>query len=129
MRVTVTEIERALRVAAGVRTAAAERLGISRQALARRIQASARLQRVVAEVEDNLLDMAEAKILQSVQAGDLSSARYLLDRKGRARGWGSRTEITGPAGAPVTFNLTELSDDDLDRLEQAVQPHSPARRR
>jgi hypothetical protein len=127
VRVTVAEIAIALKSAGGIRSAAAESLGITRQGLEKRIKSSPRLQQVERDVRELVLDRAEAVVLKGVQADDLQSARYLLDRWGKHRGFTTRTEVTGAAEAPVEVNVNwgDLTDEQLEAFARAARLADP----
>ena len=84
-----TAIVEAIRNARGILAVAARALGIPRGTLAARVSRDPRLQAVVAEAREVLLDDAESVILQAVQAGDKKVARWVLATLGRGRGFGA----------------------------------------
>lgn len=71
------------------------------------------------------LDFAEMKLVSSavgVVANALKknepwAACFVLKTKAKNRGWSERMEHTGRDGAPL-FDLTKLTDDELDQLEK-----------
>lgn len=105
------QIKAALKSSSGIAAHAAERLQTSRQNIWQRIQRSTELQMYIAEIEQNIIDQAEAIVLVAMNERQLDSkkptkeavriSQWMLDRKGRGRGYSTRTELTGPDGAPL----------------------------
>lgn len=62
------------------------------------------------------LDMSESQLLKAIQSGDGPMIRFHLATKGKRRGYTERTELTGADGGPVVIELSELSDDELERI-------------
>lgn len=72
---------------------------------------------------EKVLDMAEGQVLKAVQAGDLQTAKWVLARKGKERGWGEdnslklvnddplRIDLTGDTMTPE--ELTEATDVEI----------------
>lgn len=100
--ITNAQLKAALKASAGVYAMAAERLGTSRQNVYQRVQRSEELKAFVAEVEESLLDAAEAVIADAiVNKKDTKVARWFLGTKGKKRGFTTRQEHTGPDGSAI----------------------------
>lgn len=69
-------------------------LGVSRTALYKFLEKHPEVNSLRREIEDNQIDTAEFHIAQSIRAGDLGTIRWYLARKGKARGYSSRHELT-----------------------------------
>jgi hypothetical protein len=67
----------------------ARALGTSRQNIHQRIRASPELQAAMAEVDDELLDVAEGNIARLIRQGDRATIMWYLSGKGRSRGYGT----------------------------------------
>lgn len=85
----------------GVATSIAQRLGISRQAVHKRINADAELLAAMSEAADTLVDMAEGVLIKKLRAGDRVAAVFVLSTKGKNRGWGREAASTVPTAAPT----------------------------
>jgi hypothetical protein len=72
----------------------------SRQTVWRLIQDNPELQRILQEVDEATLDIAERTIRDGVLAGDKDATRFFLMTKGKDRGWTKRVESTGANGGP-----------------------------
>ena len=55
---------------------------------------------------EKVLDMAEGQVLKAVNAGDLQTAKWVLSRKGKARGWGEDNSLKLVNEDPLNINLT-----------------------
>jgi hypothetical protein len=88
-----------LRTAYGSRTPASMRNYIKRHPA---------LQRVVEEVVEDNLDLAEHKLLAGINADNMTATIFYLKTKGRARGYVERREQTGPNGAPIAAVMTVI---------------------
>ncbi len=114
--VTDANLELALRKNAGIKSLAANAVGITRQAVQDRVAKSERLQRVLVEIEETTMDMAEGVILSGIRAKDKQTARWYAERKGKGRGYASKTELS-------------ISDDDLEAVVAAFGGNLDALRR
>jgi DNA-binding Lrp family transcriptional regulator len=90
---TIAAIEAALRRLDGSISAAASDLGITAQAVRDRIRRSGHLQDVLADIDVSLLDDAESVLRKAIRAGDTATTRWFLERKGRARGYGTKVDV------------------------------------
>lgn len=121
--ITITQLKVALKAAAGIPAVAAESLKCSRQNVCQRIANSAELRRFVDEVEQTIVDLAEGVVVDALRKKDRPTARWVLETKGRHRGWVRRSELTGADGAPlpaanVSIQITyvEARKDEEDVL-------------
>lgn len=99
--ITNAQLMAALRKHAGVYVLAAQELDTSRQNVWQRVNRSPELQAFVAQIEEEVLDAAEAVVKSSILARDKQMTRWYLERKGKGRGWSTRVEHTGANGAPL----------------------------
>lgn len=112
-RLTIAQIEHALRQASGNVSYAAEALGVGRSTLYRRIQESAVLQQVLQDAREELVDIAEDALKQEVRKGNVTAIIFTLKTLGRSRGYIERAEheITGAGGGAVVIRVEGLMDD------------------
>lgn len=99
--ITEAELKAALRKHGGVYALAAHELQCTRQNVWARVTASEELQAYVAEIEEEIIDAAEAVVKDSILKKDKIMTRWYLERKGKHRGYTTRTEHTGKDGAPL----------------------------
>jgi len=112
-RRTVKEIEEALRRTYGTVAAAARMLGMNRQYLHERIAATPRLQEVLAEAREFMVDTAELKLVTLVQEGDVRAITFMLSRIGKSRGWGS--EVT------LNHRRLDVKNMSIEELEAVLR--------
>lgn len=130
--ITKAQLKAALKSAAGICAVAAEKLGTSRQNIYQRIASSPEIQAWVAEIEQSITDQAEAVVVMAMQERQpnsikptreaVNTSRWWLERKGRERGFSTRTELANPDGSPlappeVHFHLSYV---DAKAVEEDV---------
>jgi len=119
-KLTVDQIEQALRANGGWFTQAAKALGVSHQAVSKRVQQSERLQQVAEDVKAQYLDLAESKLMQKIKDGDLGAICFYLKCQGRHRGYVEKHkhEHTGENGAAIPqkmrIEFVDPGNDDAD---------------
>jgi len=115
MAKTIEEIEEALEKTGGWQTQAAKQLGITVQAVSKRIKGSERLQKKLAEIKGHYLDLAEFKLIEKIKTGDLGAICFYLKCQGKERGYIEKQQID----ANMTHNnaqkvTVEFVDKDPD---------------
>jgi hypothetical protein len=53
------------------------------------------------QIDEELLDLAEGKLIGHLQSGSLDALKFFLSTKGKDRGYSKRIEATGKGGAPL----------------------------
>ena len=91
-RHSADEIEAVLRRYHGNIWASSCQLGYTRQNLHLRIRKSKRLQAVVEEVREELIDVAEEKLKRKILDGNIAAILFFLKTQGKHRGWVERFE-------------------------------------
>lgn len=125
-------LEEALRKNAGVKAAAAQALGTTRQNVQQRVDRSAHLQAVLREIDEGLLDLAEGAVIKSINKGDSRTARWLLEMKGKSRGYINKVETSFDEGT-IEAIVGALRGDlgslraARDRLAEEVAPERQAK--
>lgn len=109
---TLDEIEAALIKGNGINAAAGKILGITGQAVSMRVKKSKRLQRVRAEITEDLIDVAENKLLKAINSDNLTATIFYLKTKGKNRGYSERQEITGKDGNAVEAKVVIYMPDN-----------------
>lgn len=99
--ISIPQIKAALRKNAAVLTLAARDLGCDRSNIVKRIERTPELQDLVAQIEQEVGDAAEAVIKNKILAGDGETARWYARYKLRDRGYSQRIEQTGVNGAAI----------------------------
>lgn len=114
-RLTVQQIEDALKKTAGNISQAAKSLGVNRNTLYNRIHNAPTLQTVLQNSREELVDIAESALLRGVIEGNMTAIIWTLKASpaAKARGWSERTEMTGADGGPiVVVNWDEPKSSD-----------------
>ncbi len=120
-RPTLEQVQKALTDANGNLTAAAKKLGVTRQCLYGWVKKRPELQDLRAEAGETLLDTAEDKIRRAVEQGEPWAIRFVLARKGRSRGWGNSLDIhTDPAHGKVVIVRLPDNGRDVDPAQAAA---------
>lgn len=115
--VTVEQIMAALTLTAGNILEASKKLKCSSQNIRQRIAASKELLEFCASLDEDVLDMAEGVIVHALRKNDATTARWLLDRKGKSRGIVERKEVTGPDGGAIQHAVTAQQVDPVTKEE------------
>lgn len=132
-RLSTATVAEALRQAAAIKSVAAQKLGISRSYLYDYIRAHPDLEDVIADVEEQTLDLAETQLVKALGEGDGQSVRFYLKTKGKNRGYTERVESTGPEGGPQVHRLapaldmSAYTDAELATLEALLEKGSNTR--
>lgn len=92
-------------------TATCAALNITRQTFYNRKAKSKKLQELVDEADESLLDFAESKLIEHINGGDVTSLIFFLKTKGKKRGYIERTEHDVNAN-PFQELMESLPDDD-----------------
>ncbi len=96
-------LEEALRKAGGIPAGAAQILGCARSTVTRRIAKSAKLQEFVEGLEEELLDMCESNMYAMCRAKDFRANRFVLETKGKHRGWSKQLHVQIDKPVPILF--------------------------
>lgn len=128
-RVTKAAMKKAIKDSGGIMTRVAERLGVHRTTVRHLLlkDSWAEERALFEEERDAVCDTAEQTIQDLiVQRIDLSqagvTARWLLERLGKERGFGTTEEIRiGGNGTPVKVDMVELSALPLTLRKQILR--------
>ena len=122
---TDDQIAEALISTSGIRTDAAVLLKCSRSTIKRYIDRSEVLARIEREAVEQLLDLAESKLADAINAGNLTAIMFYLKTKGKHRGYTERHQVEGKDGGPVEvkarLDLSGLSAAGIRFLQDVVQ--------
>ena len=120
-------VERALRHSGGVMAAAAQQLGVTRQAVHYRVRRSKRLQQVVEDTREHTLDLCDAKLFELIREGNLGAIIWYQKTQGKHRGYTERQEVTGKDGEPLDYlERQRAADRELSDLERARKARDAA---
>lgn len=92
-------------------SATATALGVSRQTLYTWKSQYPELKEKMADVEESLLDFTESKLLEAIQAGNLTAIIFHLKTKGKERGYIERVENNVSVN-PFEALMMSIPDDE-----------------
>ena len=112
-RYTVADFEPHIPKSGGIISTIANRVGCDWTTAKRFIEESPTLQRLYDNEQEAVLDLAESELVKSIQAGNTQDGKWLLTKKGKARGYGdeSKQDIT-----IRNIDVTKLTDAELEEL-------------
>ena len=84
----------ALRANHGIITATANALNVSRQTIHNKLNADPKLREIQEEARFGIVDIAESKFIENIQAGNEKSIIYALLSLGRSREYGARIIVS-----------------------------------
>lgn len=85
----------------GIISVIARRLGCSRQTVYNYMERYPEFKELIDDEREEIIDLAEFKLLKHVNAGELRAILFVLESLGKNRGWSKRTEVTGADGAAL----------------------------
>ena len=102
----------ALVKAQGKISLAAQLLGVTQQAVSKRIKRSRKLQEVRQQIWAEWIDLLELEEYQAARKGPqkMECRHFILThhREAKRRGWGKRVEVGGPGGGPVPVKMYDF---------------------
>jgi len=106
-RITIGQVEEALRKNGGWISQAAKSLGVSQSAVSQRIRKSEKLQKVLEEIEEYFLELSESKLITAVNNGEPWAIRMHLLCKGKNRGWIEKHQLEASGNINVSLVAPE----------------------
>jgi len=105
-RFTQKQVEKAVMEAGGILTAAARTLGCAACTIYEYIKRYPALKGVLSEAREGSLDLAESKLMEAINAGNLTAIIFFLKTQGKKRGYVERSEHDlRSAEAPIKFTI------------------------
>lgn len=93
----------------GILSQVARELNTSRSAIHDYLARHRHLLEEVAAAREELVDIAEWKLTEAIERGEIVAILFCLKTLGRHRGWAERYEVTGPGGADVQVTFVEAA--------------------
>lgn len=125
------EVIEALRKSGGLKTAAAQMLKVARGTLYSFLDENPDIEEALTDIDEEIKDLAEGKMLQLLRAGDPQTIRWFLEMKAKDRGYARRVENTGKDGGPIETrqkpDLSGLSDEEIELLLRAAEKREQER--
>ena len=65
---------------------------------------------------ESVLDLAEVKLIENIEDGDMGAIKYMLSTKGKKRGYVEKQQVEQQSITLNIDDLNSLSDEQLKRL-------------
>jgi len=101
--VTDKQIAEALEVTGGMIAPVARKFNMARRSIVRRVQKSEKLQDLLDDVRETVLDKAQLVVIKKINENNLEAAKFYLTRLGSDRGFGDKKFVD----ANVSVNKIE----------------------
>ena len=119
-RCTAKQVTEALLKSDGNLTAAASKLGVTRQAVYNYIKRYD-LQSVIEDARENMVDEAVGQLHRLVRDGNLGATIFYLKTQAKGRGFTERIEQTGANGEPIEYRQIKTEGrPGIDQLKEAL---------
>ena len=82
-----------------------EGYNVSRWTIYNRLQEFPNLKKKVEEEKEKFIDLAESKVLEAVNQGDVKTSMEVLKRLGKSRGWGDELDMKGDINANLKISI------------------------
>lgn len=113
LKFTEAQVAEAIVKSGGILAAVAVQLDCDRMTVRAYLERFPALQDVLAETKENLLDLAETKLITNIRDGNLTAVLFYLKCQGKSRGYVERLEN---AGTLVHFDAKSLTGESLKKL-------------
>ena len=117
----------ALKSSRGIVSAAARRLGMTRRQLTRRVKDSEKLKEVRDDARAEFCDLAESKLVELVEAGNVPSVLFELKCLAKDRGYVERAEVTGRDGKDLGEVVIPKREVTLEEWKDSLKLEQPLR--
>jgi len=122
-RVPDKKIIEAIRAIGPFISEVARSLSMKPNTLYHRVERTKKLQEVMDEERDAIVDISESNVWKGVKAGDKKDSKYILDRLGKNRGYTTRAEIIDLSEnkhITVTPDLSGFTADELKKFMEGL---------
>lgn len=110
---TIAGLEKAIYEKRGNLAAIGRQFDVTRQAVAKRVHGSAKLQKAWDEARETMLDNAETELYDQMLNGNTAALIFFLKTQGKGRGYVERQEIEQDGDVTVRF-VWESADGTND---------------
>lgn len=100
-RLKPADYANAITEAQGLISVAARRLGVSRGAVYNAMNRHKTVAEAAADARERTTDLAEGKLYQKINDGDMTAIIFYLKTQAKQRGYVERQELSGPGGGPI----------------------------
>jgi hypothetical protein len=124
-RVSEEDFIEAIYEGRGNRNAIARLLGLDISTVAKRVRNNPELQDHLKKASEYQKDVAELKLFELVEQGNLDAIKFYLSRQARDRGYGDRMDLSADMNMVRIWNLEVLGMEELKLLEQMARKALP----
>lgn len=118
----------ALKKTLGIVTEACELTGIARATHYNWLDNDPEYKLACEQMVEIALDYSESALRKAIDKGSVKAITFHLDRKGKRRGYGLKTEITGANGTPLISNAPDFSHFTVAELEELLKKDREAKK-
>lgn len=118
---TKERIIAAIRKANGLLTLVAKTTGLHYTTVKNYVHDYAEVKQAVIESKEKMLDFAESKLWEKIEAGDNTMIIFYLKTQGKARGYIERSEFTGAEGTPLVPQIVVQSENSKTMTERVTK--------
>ena len=93
-------------------------IDITRDAIYKRKESAPAIAAAFDEAEDEMLDIAESKLIKAIKRGEMKPIMFYLRTKGKRRGYTERQEITGANEKPI--EVDPFANWTTEQLKEAL---------
>lgn len=117
---TPAQIITALQNSGGIYSLAAQQLKCTVNTVKNYVKRYEPVADALAEIKDELLDLAEAQLLKLIRNEQLGAIIFYLKTQGKHRGYTERVENTGPDNGPIAlkFAVEDARSDIARKLDR-----------
>lgn len=102
---SVKKVAQAIREAKGIKSVAARRLGCSYMTLMRYVNKYPTVAKALEEAREELIDLAEGKLLERIQSGDMGAIKFFLQTQAKHRGYVVGQEVMHRGGEQLDVTV------------------------
>jgi len=95
----------------GIVSAVAKRLGCDWNTARKYINLWETTKKAFEDERNRLLDMAEATVFKAIKGGDVQTAKWVLSRLGRSRGYGDAVDVQAQGRIRIVLTWDGENDD------------------
>jgi len=119
---TQAQVIQAIKGSRGIKIDIARRLDVNRMTIRRYLRIYPEALAAYNQECEVVLDRAESKLYEkAIEEGSEQSLHFLLERKGRQRGYARRQELVGDQAAPLDIVVQIGQDQNQPRLQDQLQ--------
>lgn len=117
---TAVKIIKAIHESKGLLTLAAAKAGVTYWTVWKYSKDYPSVAKAVDESKESMLDLAEGKLYQEINKGNMTAIIFYLKTQGKRRGYIERSEVTGENGAPLAPPVINVIDVEARKNTEAI---------